>query len=221
MRITTLILGATAGAIFLAACTPTDQYNPNDPNQRTREGALVGAGIGALAGLATGDDATERRQRALAGALLGGIGGAVVGNTLDKQAAELSASFDNGQIGVINTGNELIVRMPQDILFAVDSAVVSTGLRGDLNTLAASLNRYPDTTVQVIGHTDNTGSASYNQDLSERRAQSVAAILQGSGVAGWRLQAFGRGENEPIASNYTPEGKAANRRVDIIIRPTN
>lgn len=220
MRITTLILGAAAGAIFLAACTPTDQYNPNDPNQRTREGAWVGAGIGALAGLASGDNAKERRNRALGGALLGGIGGAVVGNNLDKQAAELAASFDNGQIGVINTGNELIVRMPQDILFAVDSAVVSSALRGDLQTLASSLNRYPDTTVQVIGHTDNTGSAAYNQSLSEDRARSVAAILQGAGVAGWRLQAIGRGENEPIASNYTPEGKAANRRVDIIIRPT-
>jgi len=220
MRITTLILGAAAGAIFLAACTPTDQYNPNDPNQRTREGALVGAGVGALAGLITGDTAKERRNRALGGAVLGGLGGAMIGNSLDKQAAELSASFDNGQIGVINTGKELIVRMPQDILFATDSAIVSSALRGDLQTLASSLNRYPDTTVQVIGHTDNTGAAAYNQQLSERRAQSVASILQGAGVAGWRLQAIGRGENDPIASNYTPEGRAANRRVDIVIRPT-
>jgi outer membrane protein OmpA-like peptidoglycan-associated protein len=219
MRITSIIMAATAGAFLLAACTPPEQYNPNDPNQRTREGAAVGAGLGALAGLITGDTAKERRNRALGGAIIGGIAGGVIGNNLDKQAAELAASFDNGAIGVINTGNELIVRMPQDVLFATDSAVVSSNLRGDLQTLAASLNRYPDTTVQVVGHTDNTGSAAYNQDLSERRAQSVAAILQGAGVAGYRLQAFGRGENEPIATNYSPEGRAQNRRVDIIIRP--
>lgn len=210
---------AFAGVLLITACTPVEQYNPNDPNQRTREGALIGAGIGAALGLATGDDAKERRNRAIGGAILGAAGGAVVGNNLDKQAAELASSFSNGQIGVINTGNELIVRMPQDILFATDSASVNAGLQSDLRVLAGSLNRYPDTTVQIIGHTDNTGTAAYNQNLSERRARSVSSILQSAGVSGARLRSFGRGESQPIASNLTPEGRAQNRRVDIIITP--
>lgn len=213
-----LTLAAT-GALALTACTPVENYNPNDPNQRTREGALVGAGIGALAGIATGDNAKERRNRALGGALIGAAGGAAIGNNLDRQASELASSFNNSQIGVINTGNELIVRMPQDVLFATDSASVNPSLQNDLRTLAGSLNRYPDTTVTIIGHTDNTGAAAYNADLSTRRASSVASILASAGVASFRLQSIGRGEDQPIASNLTPEGRAQNRRVDIVIRP--
>ena len=119
----------------------------------------------------------------------------------------------------MNTGDRLIVTMPQDILFDVDSSAVRPGLRTDLATLAASLNQYPNTTVDVIGHTDNTGSAGYNQNLSQRRAQEVTAILQSNGVASNRLRSIGRGEDAPIASNLTAEGRAQNRRVEIIIRP--
>jgi len=122
-------------------------------------------------------------------------------------------------IDVINTGDELIVRMPQDILFAFDSDRVRPDLRADLFTLADSLQRYPDTTVQIIGHTDNVGSASYNQNLSERRASSVGSVLVNAGVPGSRLRIFGAGEDQPIASNLTEEGRAQNRRVDIVIRP--
>ena len=115
--------------------------------------------------------------------------------------------------------DELIVRMPQDILFAVDSAQLRPDLRADLFPLADSLQRYPDRTVQIGGHTDNTGTASYNQGLSERRAQSVATALTSAGVPSFRLRTFGAGENQPIASNLTPEGRQQNRRVDIVIQP--
>ncbi|MEL6753418.1 MAG: OmpA family protein, partial [Pseudomonadota bacterium] len=102
---------------------------------------------------------------------------------------------------------------------AVDSAQLRPDLRADLFTLSESLQRYPDSTVQIVGHTDNTGTASYNQGLSERRAQSVAAVLVNAGVPSFRLRTFGAGENQPIASNLTPEGRQQNRRVDIVIRP--
>jgi outer membrane protein OmpA-like peptidoglycan-associated protein len=121
---------------------------------------------------------------------------------------------------VVNTGNELIVRMPQDILFATDSATVPSSRQGDIRALARNLQQYPDTTVQVVGHTDNTGAAGYNFDLSARRAGSVASILVDTGVSGSRITATGRGEDQPVASNLTPEGRAQNRRVTVIIRPT-
>ena len=110
--------------------------------------------------------------------------------------------------------------MPQDILFATDSASLRPDLTSDLMTVASSLNEYPRTTVQVIGHTDNTGDAAYNQQLSARRASSVANILIQNGVSAGRIQSFGRGEDQPRASNLTPEGRQQNRRVDIVILPT-
>jgi outer membrane protein OmpA-like peptidoglycan-associated protein len=218
MKLKTPLFLVTAGALALSGCTDT-AVATNDPNQRTKEGAVVGGLLGALAGVAVGDDAEERRRGALIGGLVGAGVGAAVGNNLDKQAAELQAQFQNDRIQIINNGNSLVVRMPQDILFATDSAAVNPGLQGDLRVLANSLQRYPGTTVQVVGHTDNTGSASYNQDLSVRRANSVASVLIGAGVSGTRIAAFGRGESAPIADNLTAQGRAQNRRVDITIIP--
>ena len=209
------VLVALMGAVALGACTPTDTYTA-DPNQRTKEGAAVGAATGALVGVITGDSKADRRRNAVVGGILGAAAGAAIGSNLDKQAAELQGSLD-GRIGVIRQGNQLIVRMPQDITFATDSASVSSGLQDDLRTLAASLNKYPGTTVTVLGHTDNTGTAAYNQDLSNRRAGSVAGILVGAGVSSGRIRSVGMGESQPIASNQTAEGRAQNRRVDIVI----
>ncbi len=212
------LFAATAGLMVLGACTDTSVQTDN-PRQRTTEGAAIGAGAGALAGILIGDDAKERKRGAVVGAVLGGLAGGVIGNNLDKQAAELNSQLGNDQIDVVNTGSELIVTMPQDILFDVDSAFVRAGLQSDLRVLAGSLNKYPDTTVDVIGHTDNTGSASHNQALSARRATAVTDVLANSGVSTARLRAIGRGEDAPVASNQTPEGRAQNRRVEIIIRP--
>ena len=209
---------AALGALTLTACTDP-MYQPGGERERTRGGALTGAIVGGLAGAATGEDGRDRTRQAVIGAGVGAAVGAGVGALLDRQAAELRNEFDDSRIQVVNTGNELIVRMPQDILFATDSANVAGSLQNDLYALAANLNRYPDSTVNVIGHTDNTGSASYNQDLSERRARAVTAILQNGGVSSARLRAIGRGEGQPIASNLSAEGRAQNRRVDIVIRP--
>ncbi|KIN78556.1 OmpA family protein [Sulfitobacter mediterraneus] len=208
-----------AGALALSACTDPGRFGaqPGDPNQKTKNGALIGAGAGALLGaLSKGDG--NRGDGALKGALIGGALGAGVGYALDKQEAELRQQMGNDVV-ITNTGDRLIVTLPQDILFAVDSTAVQPGLMGDLRTLANSLQSYPNSTVQVIGHTDSDGDAAYNQQLSEGRAYAVANVLYGNGVPTGRVQAFGRGESQPIASNLTPAGKAQNRRVEIVILP--
>lgn len=200
-----------SGVLGLAACTPTED------NLRTRQGAVAGAVVGGVVG-ATAGGSRDRLLRTAVGATIGAAAGGAIGAALDAQARELRRDLGDN-VDVRNTGSELIVTMPQDILFAVDSAVVRPDLQRDLQVVANSLNRYPDSTIRVVGHTDNTGTAAYNQTLSERRAGSVAAVLRNAGVDGRRIVAIGRGLTEPIASNATPEGRAQNRRVEIIIVP--
>ena len=210
---------AAAGVLALSACTDPSQY-PGTDGDRTRQGALAGAAIGAILG-GTRESGSDRFRNAAVGAAIGAGAGALIGSTLDAQAAELERDFDNGQIDVINTGSELIVRMPEAILFATDSAALNGALRSDLFVLAESLNRYPQSIVTVTGHTDNTGTAAYNQGLSERRAFAVADTLISGGVSGGRIRTIGAGESQPIATNQTAAGRAQNRRVDITITPTN
>ncbi len=210
---------AAAGVLALSACTDPSQY-PGTDGDRTRQGALAGAAIGAILG-GTREGGNDRFRNAAVGAAIGAGAGALIGSSLDAQAAELERDFDNGQIDVINTGSELIVRMPEAILFATDSAALNGALRSDLFVLAESLNRYPQSIVTVTGHTDNTGTAAYNQGLSERRAFAVADTLMSGGVSGVRIRTVGAGESQPIATNQTAAGRAQNRRVDITITPTN
>ena len=207
---------ALCGVMVLTACeTMTD---PNNPNRNAQSQAAIGAGIGAVAGLLLGDTAQERRNGALVGAAIGaGIGG-VNGATLDRQEAELRQQLGSNA-RIVNTGSQLVVTLPQDILFATGDATLTGGLRNDLNALASSINNFPNTTVNVIGHADNTGGAAFNQDLSARRAQSVSSALISSGVSPSRIRSIGRGEDAPIASNLTAEGRAQNRRVEITITP--
>lgn len=208
-------LTAAAGLILITGCT--DIYTPTgSSNTRTGEGVAIGAASGAALGAIFGKNGAES---AVIGAVLGGVAGGLIGNQLDQQAAELQSQFGDGRISIIRDGDILIVRMPQDILFAIDSTSVSQALRSDLRVLARSLNKFADSTVVVFGHTDNTGSAAHNQILSEGRANAVADILVSNGVAGTRVRSRGRGEDEPIATNQTSQGRALNRRVDIIIRP--
>ncbi len=198
----------------LSACT-TD--GPNG-NEKTRAGAAIGASAGILAGLIKSDTAAERRKNVALGAILGGALGAGIGNALDKQEEELRASM-GGNVGIVNNGNSLVVTMPQDILFATNSTAVSGASQSDLFTLASSMNRYPNTTVNVVGHTDDVGGAAFNFDLSQRRAQAVTSVLINAGVSASRLRSIGRGESEPVASNATASGRQQNRRVEIVIIP--
>lgn len=207
---------AAASLTFVAACDPA---GPNQM-QNTQQGALLGAGAGALVGALTNNDGTvrERNQAALIGAALGAGVGAGVGNSLDRQAEELRRAL-RSDVGVSNNGRNLVVVLSQDLLFATNSTQVSGVSRNELRIVANSLNQYPNTTVNVIGHTDNVGDAAFNQGLSERRAQAVSSILIGGGVSPGRIRSIGAGENNPIASNLNAAGRQMNRRVEIVITP--
>ena len=217
MTLKTPIFLSIASALALTACVDPAAY-PDDPNARTKNGAVVGGLIGAVAGasIAKGDD---KLKGAILGGALGAGAGALIGQDLDRQAAEMRGSFSNPNITVTNYGDYLVVNMPQDVLFATDSATLRPDLQRDVQAVANSLVKYPNSAIQVIGHTDSTGSDAYNMDLSQRRASSVANILSYSGVPSSRIQTIGKGKTQPIASNATEAGRAQNRRVEIIIRP--
>lgn len=217
MMFKTPLLIASASLLALTACVDPNAY-PNDPNARAKNGAIIGGLAGALAGAnANGDD---KLAKAVVGGAIGAAIGGAIGASLDQQAAELRGSINNPNVTVTNNGSYLTVNMPQDLLFAVDSAALRPDLRADLGSVAQSLIRYPNSRIEVVGHTDNTGSAAYNYDLSQRRANAVAGVLNQNGVPYGRITTIGRGYDQPIASNATPEGRAQNRRVEIIIRPT-
>lgn len=217
-RIKSPLMIAMASALALTACTDPAQLGGNSNNPNTQTGALIGAGAGALLGaLSKGDG--NRGDAALQGAVIGGAIGAGIGYSLDKQEADLRRDLGNDDVTITNTGDRLIVTLPQDILFATDSFAVRSDLQRDLYSVAGNLQAYPNSTIQIIGHTDSDGDAAYNQQLSERRASAVSGVLLNAGVSPNRIQAFGRGENQPMASNLTPQGKAQNRRVEIVILP--
>jgi len=190
--------------------------DPYSNTNRTATGVAAGAIAGGVLGAASG--ASDRTAATILGAGIGAIAGGAIGATLDRQAAELRGSLGTG-VDVRNTGNEIVVTMSQDILFATDSATLRPDLRRDLQAIAANLQRYPDSAIIVTGHTDSTGTMAYNQSLSERRADSVAAVLIESGVSSRRVVARGAGQTQPVASNDSAAGRAQNRRVEIIIRP--
>ena len=198
MRTLTTLSVALAATMTFAGCTTMNGYtgqtnDPNDPN-RTQRGALIGAGIGAVAGLLSGDDATERRQRALVGA---GV----------------------GALDVVRDGDNITLNMPGAITFGFDSSALQPQFRPVLDDLAVTLNEYNQTIVEVAGHTDSVGDAAYNQTLSEQRAATVANYLAGRGVIRDRMITIGAGETRPIASNDTEAGRAQNRRVEITLVP--
>lgn len=217
MKARVTLLLASAGILGLAACAPTDGTTTTGMS-RTAQGAIAGAAAGAIYG-AQRDNKTETRD-VLRSAAVGAAAGAAVGAVLDQQERALRSQITNPNIRIVNNGSYLSVIMPEGILFATDSAAVSGAAQNDLYALARNLNQYPNSRVEVIGHTDSTGTAAYNLDLSERRARSVAGILTAAGVAQTRLAIAGRGQAQPIASNNTAEGRAQNRRVEINIRPT-
>jgi outer membrane protein OmpA-like peptidoglycan-associated protein len=206
---------ATCGLLALGACV--DPAQSNNPNRD--RGAAVGAGAGALLGAIVSDDG-DRGDGALIGAVVGGAVGAGIGYSLDQQERDLRRQIDNESVGITNTGDSLIVNLPQDILFAVDSFAVRPDLRNELQAVAANLQRYPASTIRVVGHTDSDGDAAYNQQLSERRASAVAGVLLDAGVPAQRVRTLGLGESQPVASNLNAAGKAQNRRVEIVIVPT-
>ena len=218
-KLTTLSVALAATLTFAGCATYTGQTSdPNDPN-RTQRGALIGAGIGAVAGLLSGDDATERRQRAMVGAGVGALAGGVVGAYQDRQEAALRSQLAGTGVDVIRDGDNITLNMPGAITFGFDSSALQPQFRPVLDDLAMTLNEYNQTIIEVAGHTDSVGDAAYNQNLSEQRAATVANYLAGRGVMRDRMITIGAGETRPIASNDTEAGRAQNRRVEITLVP--
>ena len=215
-----LLSSALAGSalLILSGCVTPESAANSKPGDNTTAGTIMGGLIGAIAGMEMSSKG-DRKKGAIVGAIVGAAAGNAIGQSLDEQAADLRRDLNNNQVNVTNTGSELIVTMPQDILFALDSAAVRSDLRRDLGVVAGNLQAYPNSTISIEGHTDNTGTANYNRILSQRRANAVADILVNNGVPPARLYAVGRGENEPVVSNLSATGRAQNRRVEIVIRP--
>ena len=173
---------------------------------------MAGAGIGLLAG---GND----RRNALIGAGIGALAGGAIGATMDRNEAELRRQLQGTGVSVTRNGDQIILNMPSDITFNVDQDAVKPGFYSVLNSVAIVLNKYRQTTVDVFGHTDSTGSEQHNFDLSQRRALAVANYLAGQGVDSRRFAVTGFGKTRPVASNATAEGRAQNRRVEIQLSP--
>lgn len=180
-----------------------------------RTGAVVGAGGGAVVGGVIGKVAGSTAKGAIIGAVVGGTAGAMIGARMDRQAKELEMSIPGATVERVGEGIQ--VTFASGLLYDFDSDVVKTEARTNLRELANSLAKYPDTDLVIIGHTDQVGSSSYNQGLSERRANAAAEYLRMQGTALSRITTRGLGETEPIATNDSESGRAANRRVEVAI----
>ena len=213
-------IAAALAATMLGGCaTYTGQTNdPNDPN-RTGRGALIGAGIGAVAGLLSGSDATERRQRAMVGAGLGGLAGAGIGAYQNRQEAALRRETAGTGVDVERDGDVIKLNLPDGVTFDFNKTNIKPQFYPALNSIATTLKQYDQTIVEINGHTDNIGSLAANQKISDERAQSVGAYLAGQGVQPVRLEMRGYNYQYPIASNDTEQGRALNRRVEIRLIP--
>lgn len=213
-----VILPAAFATALLAGCT-TDPYTGEEKVANSAIGALGGAAAGAAVGAIGGAIAGDAGKGAAIGAAVGGIAGLGIGAYMDRQEALLRKKLAGTGVRIVREGDDIRLVMPSDITFDVDRASIKPRFYRTLNAVATVLNGFPETDVIVTGHTDSTGSAAYNQRLSERRALAVARYLQAQGVNPARIRAQGMGESMPIASNATEEGRARNRRVEIRIHP--
>ena len=211
-----LVAAALAALVTTSACT-TD---PETGERRISKTAIGGIG-GALGGYLLGDIVGGRRDRTekIVGAGLGGLAGAGIGAYMDRQERQLRERTAGTDVQVIRRGDDLVLNIPSGITFAYDSSAVQPQFQRTLDQVAQTLAEYKETYIDVYGHTDATGSDAYNQALSERRAIAVADYLAGRGVQAARIATRGYGKTQPIASNDTDAGRAANRRVEIKIVP--
>lgn len=203
-----------AAALALTACA-------GDPNRRTKIGAATGAVLGGVIGSQLGD---KSGTNVAIGAALGALAGGGVGRYMDMQFAEMQKRLaaeqarDELYITRLN-GNALRIGIASDSSFAVNSADLQFDAQSTFGKIADVLKDYNKTAIHVVGNTDSTGAEAYNEKLSLQRAQSVANFMESRGVNAQRVKTWGRGESEPIATNDTDEGRARNRRVDIVIKP--
>ena len=206
---------AAVSLLGVSACVTDPNTGERDVSVYGAGGAVAGAGLGYLLGGLIGGKTAR-----IVGAGIGGVAGGVVGTQIDQQRKELKEATAGSGVDVTETpdGTGILVNLP-DVTFAVDSTTISPSFRAALDEVASSLQRYPNSLVDVMGHTDSTGSDQYNLDLSRRRAEAVAGYLTMRGVSRARLATVGYGEQYPRADNTTEEGRAQNRRVEIRITP--
>lgn len=205
-RLTSSALTYGMLVLLLVGCSSLNQ---------TQKGAIIGAGAGTVLGGAIGKATGGTAKGAIIGAAVGGTAGAIIGRQMDKQAAELEDDLEGADVERVDEGIQ--VTFDSGILFAFNSSDVADAAEANLSTLANSLQQYPNTDVLIIGHTDAVGSDTYNQGLSERRAESAAAYLLRQGISADRIQTLGMGETEPVADNDTELGRQQNRRVEVAI----
>lgn len=182
---------------------------------KTQKGAVVGTAAGGAAGAVIGRASGNTALGAIIGASVGGASGALIGNQMDKQAEEIAKSVPDAKVERVGEG--IVVEFSSNVLFAFDKSNLSEEAKTNLDKLVVVLNSYPDTDIEVQGHTDSKGSKAYNQTLSEQRAGTVSDYLSGEGIAYNRLTIKGFGENLPKYSNDTADGRTQNRRVEFLI----
>ena len=213
------ILISSVGLLMLAACT-TDPYTGQQKVSNTALGAGAGAAVGALGGLLVGKTTNANTRRSvLIGAGIGALTGGGIGLYQDQQEAKLRAQLQNTGVSVTRAGDTIVLNMPSNITFASGSSNIRPEFFNVLNSVGLVLKEYNRTVVNVFGHTDSDGSDAFNQRLSEQRGVTVANYLVSQGTDSRRYYVVGYGEEQPIASNATAEGKAQNRRVEIRIDP--
>ena len=213
-----------ATMLIAALIVPAALADVATERDKTKKGAIIGGVLGTVAGTIIGNNKRlggkgSAKRGAVVGAVVGTATGAIVGAMMDKQERELRQIEG---IDVTRTDeDELKVTVRNEILFDFDSAALRSSSRDELREMADVFNRYGDTTIVVAGHTDSTGSTSYNQRLSERRASAVSGYLEDLGVDGYRLDAYGYGESKPKSSNDSASGRQRNRRVELYVRANN
>jgi len=212
-------LAVTLAAGLMAGCQTTDPYTGEKKTTSATFGALIGAGAGAAIGMISGRDARERRQRAMVGAGIGALSGGAVGAYMDRQEEELRRQMRDSGVTVTRKGEDIVLNMPGNITFRSGSADLNSQFFKVLDGVASVAKKYDKTIIEVAGHTDNVGDANYNKQLSQRRASAVAQYLMSKGVMESRILTAGGGEEHPIASNSTEQGRAANRRVEMTLAP--
>jgi len=206
---------AAAITLALAGCQTTDPYSGEQKTSNTAKGA----GIGAVGGAIAAAIISGKRKNVLLAAGLGALAGGAVGNYMDRQEAKLRTQLQNTGVSVTRVGDTIILNMPGNVTFATNSSDVSADFYAVLDSVALVINEFEKTYVDVVGHTDSTGSQEYNQQLSVARAGSVARYLESQKVLPERILTTGMGPNDPIADNDTAEGRALNRRVEIKLTP--
>jgi outer membrane protein OmpA-like peptidoglycan-associated protein len=214
-----IAIGIAAIVTIAAGCETLDPYSGESGMSNATKGALIGAAAGAVVGLASGDDAVDRRQRALIGAGVGALAGGSVGYYMDKQEAELRAELEGTGVSVTRIGDNITLNMPGNVTFATDSSDLNPAFFEVLKSVGKVIREFDQTIVEVAGHTDSTGSEAHNQALSERRSSTVSQYLQSRNISGQRLITIGLGESMPVADNSQDIGRQANRRVEITMVP--